>query len=261
MIMNEDYNMHIESIKKITDGQIKMPGSIPIGIYIQEAECLYKWCQDDKEKLMAKGLNWTIVEELRSRCGALREAESIWNSVKFSRTEEEIIWFNEAHTGHDLRSELLHHFRYAFRKDSSLLLKVREISYSNTHAGMIQGLSDLYVLGRNNRELLRKINFDFNKLGLAAKKAEELNSMYAAADNGSEYRCEIKKIRNQAYTYLKETVDYIRAYGRYVFIGNQERLKGYRSNYLRKITLKSKILKNVPVTVPDPETGLITIQE
>ena len=261
MSMNEDYNMQIEFIKKITDDQIIIPGSIPIATYLQEAEFLYTWCQDDKDELMAKGMNWTTVEDLKSRCGALREAEAIWSKVKFSRTEEEITWFNESPSGHELRNELLHHFRYAFRNDSSLLLKVRRISYSNTHASMIQGLSDLYVLGINNRDLLNKINFDFNKLGLAAKKAEELKSMYASADMGNIYRCEIKKIRDQAYTHLKKVVDFIRAYGRYVFIGNPDRLKGYRSNYLRKITLKSKILKNVPETVSDPETGLITLQE
>jgi len=259
MNMNEDYNVQIESIKKITDDQIKMPGKIPIGVYIQEADYLYTWCQDDKEKLMEKGLNWTIVEDMRSRCGALREAESIWNRVKFSRSQEEITWFNEATSGHDLKSELLHHFRYAFRKDSSLVLKVREISYSHTHAGMIQGLSDLYVLGINNRDLLRKINFDFNKLGLAAKKAEELNSMYAAADNGGKYRCEIKKIRDQAYTHLKDAVDYIRVYGRYVFFGNPDRLKGYRSDYRRMLNKRSsrrnKLSKLEPGYVP------ITVQE
>jgi hypothetical protein len=261
MSINEDYNMQIESIKKITDDQIKMPGSIPICIYIQEAEFLYIWCQDDKEKLMKKGIIWTIVEDLKSRCGALREAESIWNRVKFSRSEEEIIWSNEAPCGYDLRRELLHHFRYAFRKDSSLILSVNEISKRHTHAGMIQGLRDLYVLGINNRDLLTKISFDFNMLGLAAKKAEELNSKYEAVDSGRIYHCEIKKIRNQAYTHLKEAVDYIREYGRYVFFGNPEHLKGYRSNYLRNLRVKTNSLKNLPVTGPDPETGSITFQE
>jgi hypothetical protein len=67
----EDYNMKIEVIKTITDDQIKLPNSIPIGIYIQEAEDLYRWCQDDKEELTAKGLDWTVVEDLPIRCGAL----------------------------------------------------------------------------------------------------------------------------------------------------------------------------------------------
>ena len=57
----EDYNMKIDVIKAITDDQIKTPTKIPVGIYIMEAHYLYYWCQDDKEELMAKGLDWTVV--------------------------------------------------------------------------------------------------------------------------------------------------------------------------------------------------------
>ena len=40
----EEYNMKLDVIKGITDDQLKETGSIPIGIYIQEAEFLYTWC-------------------------------------------------------------------------------------------------------------------------------------------------------------------------------------------------------------------------
>jgi hypothetical protein len=72
----EEYNMKIEVIKAIPDDQIKNPNSMPIRIYIQEAEHLYEWCQEDKDELTAKGLDWTVVEDLPVRCGALSEAES-----------------------------------------------------------------------------------------------------------------------------------------------------------------------------------------
>jgi hypothetical protein len=117
----EDYNMKIDVIKTIPDDQIKVPNSIPVKIYIQEAEYLYAWCQDDKEELKLKGLDWTLVEDLPVRCGALRVAESKWR---------------------------------------------------------------------------------------------------------------------QAFTHLKEAVDLIRQCGQYAFWRNAGRLKGYRSNYLRKVRLK-----------------------
>ena len=59
----EDYNSKIEVIKAITDDQIKTPNSIPVEIYIQEAENLIAWCQEDKDQLVAKGLDWTVVED------------------------------------------------------------------------------------------------------------------------------------------------------------------------------------------------------
>jgi hypothetical protein len=176
----EEYNMKPEVIKAITDDQIKTPNSIPVGIYIQEAECLYTWCQDDKEELMSKGLDWTVVEELPIRCGALREAESKWSMEQILRREAEKIWVKESPKGYDLRNVLVHHFYYAFRYDSSLMERVKEISERITHAGMIQGLKDLSALGRANRELLTKFGFDFTLLALADQKADELTVKYAA---------------------------------------------------------------------------------
>ncbi|MGD2085364.1 MAG: hypothetical protein PVH61_04190 [Candidatus Aminicenantes bacterium] len=134
-----------------------------------EAHYLYSWCQDDKEELTAKGLDWTVVEDLPIRCGALREAETNWHRVQFLRAEDEKIWKNETNDGYDLRNVLVHHFRHAFRDDSSLILRVNAISQRITHTGMIQGLRDLYVLEINNQELLTNIGFDLTLLDLAGE--------------------------------------------------------------------------------------------
>jgi hypothetical protein len=248
-----NYNMKIDVIKAITDDQIKIPNSIPIPIYIQEAENLLAWCQDDKEELKAKGLDWTLVEDLQIRCGALIVAQAKWQRVQILRSEDENIWMRETQDGYDLRNELVHHFRFAFRDDSSLILSVGDISKRTTHKGMIQGLRDLYVLGINNRDLLTKIGFDFTMLGLAAKKAEELDSKYSAASCDREDYREAKKIRNQAFTHLKEAVDMIRKYGRFVFSRNAARLKGYRSKHLRKKGRRNTRRNTIPVPVPEPE--------
>jgi hypothetical protein len=254
----KDYNMKIETIRNISDEQIKQPNSIPINIYIQEAENLYRWCQDDKEKLTAKGLDWTVVEDLPVRCGALREAESKWHRVQFLRSADENSWMRETPNGYDLRNVLVHHFRYAFRDDPSLMDSVKEIADRITHDGMIQGLRDLSVLGRNNRDLLTKIGFDLTLLDLAAQKADELNAKYAAASFDREDYLEAKKIRNQAFTHLKEAVDFIREYGRYVFWRNAYRLKGYRSNHLRRIRLRST--RRNRVTELEPGYAPITVE-
>ena len=252
----DDYNKKIEVIKTITDDQIKEPNSIPMGIYIQEAEYLYSWCQDDKEELTSKGLDWTVVEDLPIRCGALRQAESNWHRAKFLRREAENIWVRELSKGYDLRNEIAHHFYYAFQDDTSLLRKVKKFLEGTTHAEMIQCLNNLSVLGRDNRELLRKIGFDFTLLDLAAQKSDELYTKKKAASWESKDYLEPKKIRHQAFTYLKEAVDLIYNYGRYVFWKNSDRLKGYRSNHLRKKSMSWKRRHNLPGTEtgPEPET-------
>jgi hypothetical protein len=256
----EEYNMKLEVITAITDDQIKTPNQIPVGIYIQEAETLYKWCQDDKEELTAKGLDWAVVEDLPIRCGAFSEAESKWSRVQVLRSEDEKIWMRETHDGYDLRNVLVHHFRYAFRDDPSLMESVKEIADRITHDGMIQGLRDLSVLGINNMDLLTKIGFDLTLLDLAAKKAKELDAKYAAASFDREDYLEAKKIRHQAFTHLKEAVDMIRQCGQFVFWRNDARLKGYRSDHLRMKRMRWKRRHNAPVPETEPGTGFEMVQ-
>ena len=245
----EDYNKKIEDIKTITDDQIKTPHNVPVGIYIQESEDLYCWCRDDKEELVAKGLDWKVVEDLPVRSGALAVAESNWYFKQSQRRVSAKTWFQEAPKGYDLRNELVHHFRYAFRDDSSLILMVNEISKRVTRKGMIKGLRDLSLLGKTNRDLLTKIGFDLTLLDMAWIKADELDAKYKAGSWDREDYREVKKIRYQAFTHLKEAVDYIREYSRYVFWRNAYRLKGYRSNYLRRISLRNIRRKNLQLNV------------
>jgi len=240
MSYSEDYNMKIEVIKNITDDQIKVPQIVPMGIYIHEAEYLYKWCQYDKEELTAKGLDWTVVEDLPVRCGALREAESLWQIKQGLRREAEKIWVRESPKGYALRDELIHHFKYAFRNNSLLIGWVRDIAGSLTHSGMIRGLKDLSALGKANRELLTNIGFDLKLLDLASQTSADLYLKNSAGSWKSEDYLEARKIRNQAYTHVKESVDLVRKYGRYVFWRTPARLKGYRSNYRRRLKKRSQ---------------------
>ena len=251
----EDYNMKLEVIKAIPDDQITPPNSIPVGIYIQESEDLFEWCQEDKDVLMARGLDWTAVEDLPVRRGALSVAEAKWSKEWRTREEAEKLWILESPKGYDLRNEIAHHFNYAFRDNSSLIKKVKKFLKGTTHAEMIQGLNDLSVLGRSNRELLRKIGFDFTLLDLAAQKSDELYTKKKAASWDSKDYLEAKKIRNQAFTHLKEAVDLIREYGRYVFWRNPARLKGYRSDYRRMLNKRSTRRNRVP----EPEPGDVPV--
>jgi len=252
----EDYNTKLEVIKAIPDDQLKNPNSMPMRIYIQEAEHLEKWCRQDKDDLTVKGLDWTLVEDLPVRCGALCEAESKWSMQQSQRRSSAKIWPGEVSKGYNLRNELIHHFKYAFRDNSSLIKKVKAIANRSTNDGMIHGLYDLNVLGLVNRELLRKIGFDFSLLDMAAKKSRELSRKKETASFYSEDYLETKRIRHQAYTHLKEAVDSIRECGKYVFMRNTARLKGYRSEYRRKLKRRSTRRKRVPELEPGnvPET-------
>ena len=177
----EEYNMKLEVIKAIPDDQIKTPNSIPVGIYMQEAENLYIWCQDDKDELTAKGLDWTVVEYLPVRCGALSVAEGKWSNEWRTREEAEKLWLLESPKGYDLRNQITHHFYYAFHDSPTLIAKVNRFLEGTTHAEMIQCLMNLSELGQSNQELLSSIGFDLTLLDLAAQKSDELRLLYAEA--------------------------------------------------------------------------------
>ena len=256
----EDYNTKLEVIKAIPDDQIKTLHSIPMGIYIQESEDLFEWCQDDKDDLTVKGLDWTAVEDLPVRCGALSVAEAKWSREWRTREEAEKLWLLESPKGYDLRNQIAHHFYYAFNDDPSLIAKVNKFLEGTTHAEMIQCLINLSELGQSNQELLTAIGFDLTLLDQAAQKSDELRSLYAAATRDRQDFSEFKKIRDQAFTHLKEAVDKIRKCGQYVFWRNPARVKGYRSNYLRRLNRRSDEDNTEPDAAPEPvpETETVT---
>ena len=193
------------------------------------------------------------MEELSVRCGALREAEANWIKERYTREEAEQLWILESPKGYELRNVIAHNFYYAFQDSPSLIHKVNTIMDGSTHAGMIQALTNFSVLGKDSQELLTAIGFDLTLLDLAAQKSDELASIYAEATRDRKDFSELKKIRDQAFTHVKEAVDKIRKCGQFVFWRNPARVKGYRSNYLRRLNRRSTEDNTEPVPVPVPE--------
>ncbi len=253
MSKKDDYNQKLEVIKAIPEDKIISPRTIPVDVYIQESENVYHWCQQDKETLVATGLDWSLVEDIPVRSGALGEAESIWVMERFGQEEAQRKWKQDAPPAYNLRNLILHHFRYAFRKDDALLGRVNAIADGSGHADMIQDLNDLSVLGKANPEPLAKITFDMTLLDQAAQISSDLTTLWAMATGDRMEYSESKKIRDQAYTHLKEAVDELRDCGQYVFWHNDARLKGYKSLYMQRVKNKSEKKKAEKPETQKPE--------
>jgi len=261
----EDYDKKLEDILAIEKDQVKKPNNIPVNVYIQEAKNLYQWCLDDKETLTAVGLNWEFVTDLPARAGALAEAESRWSKQRFARKEWEKKWQKESPIAYDLKNEILECFRFAFRKDSQLLRKVAYIAEGEGHAAMIQGLSSLAGLGKANLMLLKKINFDMTLLDRAADYSDLMAPLLAETNTEREKVSDGKKIRDRAYTHLKEAVDEIYGHGQFAFRQDDDRRKGYRSNYMHerrkryegKSPIKERETSKSPVSIPGKKRELI----
>lgn len=251
----DDYNAKLATLQAIADDEIKTPESMPVKVFVQEAENLYEWCQPDMDILVEKGLVWDLATDIPVRAGALREAESRWGLVRFGREEAAQQWAEESPPAYELRDRLLHEFRFAYRDDPQRLKKIKDIADGYGHPDMLQDLNDLSVMGKTHPEPLTVVAFDMTLLDQAAQLADELASLYAVVTGERESYNAAKKIRDQAYTHLRESVDRIYAYGQYAFWRNEKRLQGYSSSYLRKMRqkqLKAAAEAETPTTVEEP---------
>lgn len=230
MSSTTDYNNLLPVITAIPSAEVLTP-NMPIDVFVQEAENLYHWCIDDQPALTRVGLDWNLVISLPARAGACREAQSLWNKERNTRQEAEQAWKEQAPAAFDLRDQLLHDFRFAFRKSEGLLKRVDEIAQGNTNSDMVQDLNDLAALGKANAALLAPINFDATKLDLAADLSDRMGDLLGATNGERKEVSEAMVIRDKAYTYLKQAVDEIRECGKFAFWRNPDRLKGYNSDY------------------------------
>ena len=115
------------------------------------------------------------------------------------------------------------------------MTRIRE---GGSSADMVQDLNDIAVLGRENTGPLTAIGFDLTQLDLAADRADKLADLLAEANGDKADPNESKIIRDKAYTHMKALVDEIREAGKYVFRKDKNRLKGYSSEYWRKLHRK-----------------------
>lgn len=234
----DDYNSKLQHIKSIANEDITTP-SIPVDIYLQESEDLYHWAMQDIEQLQRAGISVDFLKDLPIRTGACREAQSIWNNSKSTKDDAEKLWKEKAPAAYDLRDELLHTFRFAYRKYDDILNAVSKIAEGFGHADMLQDLNELAKLGLANQQPLQAINFDINKLNIAAQTSDEMANLLGIVNGDRMVTDESMIIRNKAYTYLKLSVDEIRECGKYVFWKNPDRLKGYKSAYLSRKNKKN----------------------
>ncbi|RED94090.1 hypothetical protein [Marinoscillum furvescens] len=213
--------------------RVKQP-NMPVDTFLQEAADLEVWMQEDLPKLTAVGLPQRTIDALPVRLGALRHAQSEWTRKRNTKEEAARQWEAQSSEAMDLKNELEHAFRFAFRKHPDLLGKVQEVEAGLGHADLVQDLSDLSLLGKAHQDLLASINFQTEKLDDSAAISENLSKVLAAMNGERLENGEDKTLRDKAFTLLKETVDEIRDAGKYALWKSPERLKGYKSAHWAK---------------------------
>ncbi|MFA8434033.1 MAG: hypothetical protein ACEPOZ_05910 [Marinifilaceae bacterium] len=239
MAHTDDLNALLETLNAIPKENLK-PLNMPAKTATQEAENLYYWANKDLAELQRAGLGETKIAQLLVRAGALHQAQSDWIDEKHEKENSEILWKEETPMAFDLQAELEHTFRFAYRNDEARRKSIQEIAEGNGHDDLIQDLNDYANIGRKHPEPLQAINFDMTKLDLAADTSDRLAGLLAQVNGARETNSEAKLLRDRAYTHLKELVDEIREYGKFVFWKDAEKLEHYSSGYHRKTSNKRK---------------------
>ena len=151
---------------------------------------------------------------------------------------------NQAPAAARLRNDIFRSMKFASARNSSMKIKLSAVKKSGSYHSMIQNLNDLAVIGKSDPDALKIINFDMSKLDMAAAAASEMAALLGAVTTERAYCSHALKIRNQAYTHLKEAVDEIRSFGQFVFWNDPARYRGYTSEYARRTRKKLESRKN-----------------
>ncbi|MGQ1910954.1 hypothetical protein ACT3CE_14345 [Marinifilum sp. RC60d5] len=231
-------------IKSITTENIIEP-TIPVSTYLQDAENLVLWTKDDLNELARVGIRQQHIDELIVRIDICRKVQTCWIHSKETQSELDKNWKKELQTGKDLYRELLHYFTYAFRNDEKLSKTLKRNKKANSHASLIQTLSNLRVLGDANKDLLEKISFDFQLLTKASDLSNRLGILAGKCHANNWNIKENKRFRDKTYTYLKLCIDEIRDAGKFVFRDNKKRLRGYMIAYYLKKNAEHRTKKQI----------------
>jgi len=223
-----------ELVMEIPKEDIVQP-TIPVKITIGEAADLHRYATEDKEFLIAKGLTEEMIEDLSPRAKFLQDKQSEWNAVYQTALTNTQAWEGKIDEANLLQRELKNDFQFALRNNNDALLKLRNITEGSGNTDLMQDMSDYPKLATEFSSELEAIKFDNTKLLRANELSHELYDLRDKVDGAkSSSKREEKIIRDKAYTYLKQLVDEIRAYGKYAFWNDEKMQKRYSSDYLRK---------------------------
>ncbi|MBN2527122.1 MAG: hypothetical protein JXR76_12065 [Deltaproteobacteria bacterium] len=224
--------------------------TMPMDIYIQEALNLHTWASTDRAQLLQAGLCEDLLDDLPFRADAASEAQSIWRNFLVGQSEAQHRWNADSPEAFDLREELIHAMRFAYRESNEIRTQIEKIADETTEINLIDDLHALATIGRANPRPLRLIGFELAKVEHAAVVSQGMQSLKTGTSYGSNTDDIVQTVRDKAYTHLKEAVDAVRECGQYVFWKDKIRSKGYRSEYVARARRREEDITQPFVIAP-----------
>ncbi len=225
----------VESTQEFAAGTLHIADpDMPINVRLGEAESLAQVFEVDLPRFATISVTSDSLEILKTKTDLLRYSEIDWTNHRFEKAEARNDWNRISPKAYELRDELIHVYRYGYRKIPTIQLQVDEIEEGSSHDDMLLDLGKLGKIGVDNPQELTKINFSTAKIDLAVKYGDELATLYAEATIGDLGSHPKKVARDVAYADLKAIMDEIRDAGKYLFWKDAERKALYSSSYISR---------------------------
>jgi hypothetical protein len=224
---------HLEEIKAVSEENIKYC-DIPYWIFIEEVEFLHSRAKHDLPMLQAFNFDAAKLDRMLSLLGAMRTTQDHWESKQTLKQVAIENWRKEAPIMYELHDELMDFMEFAFRNRENLLKSLSAIKEGGPKANIIQDMLSLSALGKENLELLEAVNFEVEKLETAAKIAHKMGTLVGEINGKMCFVDEVKLTRDGCYTLLRELVDEVQDYGKFVFRKNHDKRQVYISKYNRE---------------------------
>lgn len=233
MSQKDDFISQEPAMQALAANEVKTP-NMPVDVAAQEAEDQSNIATIYKDDLATAGVTAESIALLRTRASALREAEAQWRTTYNSEQEDVKNWEEQSPQGYAMNKDFSAAFRFAYRTDPRQIAKVREIGKGTGDDDMIQDLLEYAVLGQAHPAQLQAINFDMTKLDTASALSITLTDLLSKSVGDKKTQHLLKDIRDRSFTIMKETLDYIRDAGKYVFNEQPDISKLFTSDYKRK---------------------------
>jgi len=251
MTDKECFDDLLPEFEAISAKDVRYP-DMPIDVALNEGGIMLNAAREDAEKLSAVGFDCNNLTRFERVLCALRYCQSELIAQTGVESDAMRLWRQEEPAAYELRSELLSALSYALRDDRVAMRSIKRIREGARTSDLLADLAALVNTARKHLEALRLIKFDMAKLAAAQKKSQELPDIFQKAfmHRGT---VEARKMRDRAFTLLRDIMRHVLDAAGYVFRTDRARLEFYHSTYRNRTHSGSG---EPPVGEPPVENGV-----
>jgi hypothetical protein len=189
--------------------------------------------QDDRDLMVSKGMNWSIVDELPRRIEFLQTCETLWWKARFTPSPAVREFQNVKELATATASELLRDLEFLADDNEQIATAVRNIKKGSGDLDLAFDLKGLCLLCEHQKDKLAAIGSNAQLLIDINYCSETFPQRLVEYELDLTYSTSLRN-RNCAYTLLLVAIEEIRRCARHAFWNDKKHLKGYQSEYFRR---------------------------